>query len=696
MSFDSERLAIDAGIAEYLNELAKIFSIGLEIKTMDDKVIVSTFNGNSGPNPESRIGSLPVDHSGRVVAQLEIYNLREGDSGRSVEELESIGKLVKSKLDDYYAINDLARQMLSGYNEITLYKKLGNDLLKQDQLSRSYELLLSELESALEVKKCGVFSYDNLTGNILLEAYRENGEVVPGGAIFQFKGSVFEKMGDGNRPILLGGQGLNALKAVNSNDDISYSGSLLIAPILHRKNGGKHQIDGFIFASEPASKGKSFNSIDMHLIGMFASYASMAVTFFESLESARESQQDTEKMVKELAASLSTTNNAKSEMDTMLKELMETFEALQKKSALIEQVNRISVQINSTLDLDVVFQAIADYSKNLLMVEASIVGVMEEKGGISFPAVSGLAPEKISCILNVEGYPMFEKMFRKGESFIANKVNDKKHMITEIFQCQIANFMAYPVVHKKKVVAAIIALNKRDNQEFSEADKELLQTLAGQAANAIENATLIDNIKQTQFTMMAKLAYLAEKRDPETGEHLLRMQRYCRVLAIELSTSEKYADVIDEHFINEIFVASPLHDIGKVGITDDILLKPGKLEKDEFEIMKTHAQIGAEILLGPEYLKMAEEIARFHHEKWDGTGYPNCANGEGIPISARVVAVADVYDALTSKRVYKEGFTHESAMEIIENGNGKHFDPYVVDALKSSIEEIIRISEEIR
>ncbi|MBI3008142.1 MAG: HD domain-containing protein [Candidatus Omnitrophica bacterium] len=178
-----------------------------------------------------------------------------------------------------------------------------------------------------------------------------------------------------------------------------------------------------------------------------------------------------------------------------------------------------------------------------------------------------------------------------------------------------------------------------------------------------------------QYTVMRKLADLAETRDLETGGHLFRIQGYCRFIAEKLSVKEKFSGLIDHAFIEEMYYSSPLHDIGKVGIPDRILLKQGKLTPDEMAIMKTHTLIGAEILKGPDFLKMGRDIAYYHHEKWDGTGYPDGIKGESIPLSARIMALADVYDALVSKRVYKEAFTQETAVSIIKEGIGSHFDP---------------------
>ena len=192
---------------------------------------------------------------------------------------------------------------------------------------------------------------------------------------------------------------------------------------------------------------------------------------------------------------------------------------------------------------------------------------------------------------------------------------------------------------------------------------------------------------ETRDVAIFAMAKLAESRDLDTGAHLERVQHYCRTLAQEMASLNKYSDIIDAEFIRLIFQTSPLHDIGKVGIPDAILLKPGRLDVAEFEVMKTHVAIGAETLAaalakfpGVSFLSMARDIAGTHHERYDGTGYPNNLKGDEIPLCGRIIALADVYDALTSKRPYKEAFTHESAKQIILENRGVHFEPDVVDA----------------
>lgn len=210
----------------------------------------------------------------------------------------------------------------------------------------------------------------------------------------------------------------------------------------------------------------------------------------------------------------------------------------------------------------------------------------------------------------------------------------------------------------------------------------------------------ITEINLTRDVTILSLASLAEARDNETGQHILRTQRYVKVLGEHLQSHPDFAEYLSDETVELLFKSAPLHDIGKVGIPDNILLKPGKHTIEEFELMKTHAQIGSDALLVAEekmgsssFLKLAREIALTHHEKWDGSGYPNGLKGEAIPLSGRLMAVADVYDALISKRVYKPAFPHEKAMEIIREGAATHFDPEVVkalDAVESAFRDIAR------
>ena len=218
---------------------------------------------------------------------------------------------------------------------------------------------------------------------------------------------------------------------------------------------------------------------------------------------------------------------------------------------------------------------------------------------------------------------------------------------------------------------------------------EYLKIISNSIALSFQKNIYIDELIYTSILALAKLS---EARDEDTGDHLLRISRYVSVLANELKKLPKYKDIITAEFVANLVKFSPMHDIGKVGIPDAILLKPAKLTPEEFEIMKTHTEYGANVLmeaeqninkLGRSLFHMGVEIAQNHHEKYDGTGYPKGLRGEDIPLSARIIAIADVFDALMSKRPYKEPFSVEKTLKIINDGKGFHFDPDVVDAFNN-------------
>lgn len=210
-----------------------------------------------------------------------------------------------------------------------------------------------------------------------------------------------------------------------------------------------------------------------------------------------------------------------------------------------------------------------------------------------------------------------------------------------------------------------------------------------------------EEVRRTRDVSILTLASLAETRDNETGAHILRTQRYVKALAEQLKEHPRFSDVLTDENIELIYKSAPLHDIGKVGIPDAILLKPGKLTAEEFDIMKRHPMLGAEALRVSEkelgsnsFLRFAREISLSHHKKWDGSGYPYGLKENDIPVSGRLMAVADVYDALISERIYKKAFTHDAAKEILIEGKGAHFDPAVIDAFEAIEDEFIRIARD--
>jgi putative two-component system response regulator len=215
----------------------------------------------------------------------------------------------------------------------------------------------------------------------------------------------------------------------------------------------------------------------------------------------------------------------------------------------------------------------------------------------------------------------------------------------------------------------------------------------------LKTAERILTLESRDLTIFS-LAKLAESRDTDTGAHLERIREYCRILSQELTRTPRYKNDIDGDYVQLLYLTSPLHDIGKVGIPDSVLLKPGRLTPEEFNIMKQHTIIGGNTLSAaakahPEakFLSMAKDVAFTHHERFDGKGYPYGLSGSQIPLCGRITAVADVYDALTSKRIYKPEYSHETSRDIILESRGTQFDPYLVDVFMTCEEQFLQVRE---
>jgi len=241
------------------------------------------------------------------------------------------------------------------------------------------------------------------------------------------------------------------------------------------------------------------------------------------------------------------------------------------------------------------------------------------------------------------------------------------------------DYLGKPISPPVMLARIATQLKLRDAQQFLKDQNRHLEHLVN------ERTAQLVRMQDATITAMASLA---ETRDNETGNHIRRTQHYVAALARQLQNHPRFRAVLTDANIDLLFKSAPLHDIGKVGVPDRILLKPGKLDPEEFEVMKLHTVYGRDTIIAVEtylgesneFLTFAREIAYSHQEKWDGSGYPQGLRGEAIPISARLMAVADVYDALISKRIYKPAFSHEKAKSMMSKGRGTHFDPDVLDA----------------
>lgn len=358
---------------------------------------------------------------------------------------------------------------------------------------------------------------------------------------------------------------------------------------------------------------------------------------------------------------------------------------ISKNKEKIELFFEFAFELGSKRNIDDVLSVVADFTTKILDCDRASIFVYNKETSKLWTKVAHGLEQKIEVDQNVG---IVGWVFSNRKPLIVNSPYSDPRFNPETDKktgYRTKSIIAVPLItYSGNAVGVLEGINK-NGEGFTDDDLEFARVLAVQAANAIENAILYEELKKAQEEIVMRLSIAAEFRDSTTYNHLVRMSLYSYLIAKEMG--------FDDLWCEKLKLAAPMHDIGKLGIKDMILLKPAKLTDEEFEEMKKHTIYGYEILKDStiDILKMASNVALCHHEKYDGTGYPRGLKGEEIPIEARIVAVADVFDALTSRRPYKEPYEIERAVEIIEKDSGKHFDPKVVQAFKKALPEIIKI-----
>ncbi len=345
--------------------------------------------------------------------------------------------------------------------------------------------------------------------------------------------------------------------------------------------------------------------------------------------------------------------------------------------------------INKTKSLDSVLLSMANFARDILNADRCSIFIYDKKTDELVSKVAhNIHPIRISAKKGLAGYAALSK----ETHIVVDAYNDYRFNpdIDKATGYLTHTILVVPLLdNHENTIGVFQALNKKESI-FTNVDAEILLLISNYAASAIENAMLHDKLSDTQTKIINKLASAAEFKDQDTSRHTKRVGLYSALLAekFELPKNDIYA----------IELTAPMHDAGKIGIADKIILKPGKLDTSEFEIMKVHTQIGYNLLYDEEndFLKTAAVIALEHHEKWDGTGYPYGKKGEEISIYGRIVAIADVFDALISQRPYKKAWSFEEAVLYLKENSGSHFDPALVLLFNENIETVRAIYEELK
>lgn len=359
--------------------------------------------------------------------------------------------------------------------------------------------------------------------------------------------------------------------------------------------------------------------------------------------------------------------------------------------ALMDRVGR-GASVGETLDF-----IAAEFGRSLPLDGLALLVSTPEDGRFVAEKASGIIagwPEMSASVLS--------RTMGDSEPLVLSPASCDGEVLAAFLQgCGAASALLVPL-RSLRDGGALLVMVSRQTDAYPADHRRILGAIAAQVDGALARTLVMDGLVVASVQGLAKLA---ESRDPETGDHLVRMSLYSVYIAEELRRSPKYAAIIDRDYIRALHRFAPMHDIGKVGISDRVLLKPGRLDDEERHEMNRHPQIGAEVLqlceqrmneLDRSVFHVGVEIAESHHEKWDGSGYPHGLSGTHIPLSARIVAVADVFDALTSKRPYKEAWSVDRAVAALRQDAGSHFDPDVVDAFLRCLPQVMPVYDRLR
>ena len=366
---------------------------------------------------------------------------------------------------------------------------------------------------------------------------------------------------------------------------------------------------------------------------------------------------------------------------------LQKIERLDKWRRRLSTLLKYGKRASTTTNLDELLQLLIEESKTVLNAERATVFLVDRKKSELWSKVASGTPtiripidKGIAGAVAISGHVLNIKDVYKDKRF--NPEVDKKTGY------RTRSMLTVPMFNAKNLVIGVFqVLNNKEKNFFDKQDEEILSLLADQASGHVENAQLYQEVRKATQETIIRLAGAVEFKDHDTRAHLWRMSQYSAIVAREMG--------FDPEWTENLRLAAPMHDIGKIGVPDAILNKPGKLTDEEWVEMRKHPQHGYDILKDAEneLMQMSATIALCHHEKWDGSGYPRGLKGEEIPIEARIATLADVFDALTSKRIYKPSFSIEETLQIIDGDAGKHFDPKVVAAMHRCLGKIMPIMQ---
>lgn len=652
---------IKGRIRSFLEQVGNIAFIPLQIHHLPtNERLLNSLAGDpvSLPAPtasmELKIGSTPL---------ILLHGYAEEDPPRAEVAVRHLHDVLREYLQSQAEIESFSREVLDNYQIINMLYRVADALGNIQDVNRVASIILHQAVAITHAERGSVLLLDKEAKRFHVAAAYGFSRDNLDSETFAITDTLCGKVLETGKPLIV--EDIRNHPDLRAYSKGSYkTGSFITLPLQMVSGENEKRILGVLNLSDKLAA-ESFKSNDLKLLNALTSQAAVVIANAQVLKELTHSEE---------------------ELNNTLQELTHTYEDLEKRAVFIDQLNKIALSINATLDLGKLFEKIRTYAKTLTNAEAAVVYYPEDPGAIA--SSSGLhrlplpeSPAVSDFMEDDKTQAFFEGIILSGNPIVLEQPPEGalNHLdLEEGGRVHIENLLGIPFVSKGKTIGVIAVINKQAGELFGEEDQDLLSTLGNQVANAVENAKLIADQKVLFLNTIMALAAAVDAKDPYTHNHSRKVAYYAGLIGAEMNLPAGEMEVLER--------AAILHDIGKIAIPESILNKPDRLTLEEFEIMKTHPLCGVKIVENIREMEVILPGMKYHHERYDGKGYPEGLRGDDIPLLARILAVADTYDAITSDRPYRKGPGHEFAIEEVKRCSGTQFAPEVVEAfLETSV-----------
>jgi putative nucleotidyltransferase with HDIG domain len=566
-------------------------------------------------------------------------------------------QILKGYLQSQAEIEGFSRELLENYEVINMLYRVSDALGNIQDINRVSSIILTQAVAITHAQRGSVLLLSKDGESLRVAATCGFDSNAQGVTTIDLCDTICAEVMRTGKPLMI--EDISTRPDLAAYTKGTYdTGSFISIPLQVVKDDKVKQFLGVLNLSDKLTA-ECFRSNEIKLLNALTSQASIAIANAQALEDLRQSQQ---------------------EQEEILNELIGTYENLEKRAVIIEQINKIALSINATHDLGKIFGKICLYAQNLTQAGDVLVFYKDDAVKEILHSTFTFSGDNGPVELSEPSRVFFLQLIEGGApKFLNHGCGDDIHFSFEgLPRVSVHSFLGVPFFTKGVCIGVVALVNKLSGKEFTSEDCDIIKTLGHQAANAVENARLIADQKAFFLDTILALAAAVDAKDSYTHDHSKNVSNYSRAIGEEMHLSPKQMEILER--------AAILHDIGKIAVPGSILNKPDRLDREEFEIMQTHALTGVKIVENIREMEAIVPGMKYHHERYDGKGYPEGLKGEQIPLLARILAVADTYDAITSDRPYRKGPGHDFAVEEIQRCSGSQFAPDVVEAfLKSSI-----------